>query len=320
MDKVICKIDGEAFDTDKELHKHLRKHKMRMAEYYQTYYPRYDLHTKDIIKFKNKEQYLNTDFNSRTNLRMWLKSQPEEIRKDYCRNVLIDRKEKKKLIYAPSQVELRSIMSPPIQYYNEIFGWDGYYKLCSELGFKKKYSNFGEIISGAEYDKPEYKIFIDTREQKPLRFNRGVEIKTLKFGDYAFSNKTVSCNCYIERKSLSDLIGTLSGGYERFIREIERAEENDAYLIILVEAKFYDAMYFNYKVKSYNGQKVFKKVKATPEFIFHRVRNLIQKHPRVQFLFANGRKESARVIEKIFTCGCAWKKIDLQLAYDQGEL
>ena len=236
MDKVICKIDGETFDTDKELHKHLRKHKMRMAEYYQTYYPRYDLHTKDIIKFKNKEQYLTTDFNSRTNLRMWLKDQPEEVRKDYCRNVLIDRKEKKELIYAPSQVELRSIMSPPIQYYNEIFGWDGYYKLCSELGFKKRYSNFGEIVSGAEYDKPEYKIFIDTREQKPLKFNRGVEIKTLKFGDYAFSNKTASCNCYIERKSLSDLIGTLSGGYERFTREIKRAEEDDAYLIVLVEA------------------------------------------------------------------------------------
>jgi len=320
MDEVICKIDGEAFDSDKEFHKHLRKHKMRMAEYYQTYYPQYDLYTTDIIKFKNKEQYLSADFNSKTNLRLWLKNQSEEKRKEYCQNVLADRKEKKELVYSPTQVELRSIMSPPIQYYDEIFGWNGYYKLCSELGFKNKHSNFGEIVSGAEYNKPEYKIFIDTREQKPLKFNRGVEVRTLKFGDYAFSSKTASCNCYIERKSLSDLIGTLSGGYERLIKEIKRTQEDDAYLVVLVESKFSNAMYFNHRIKSYNGEKVFKKVKATPEFIFHRIRSLIQKYPYIQLLFVNGRKESARVVDRIFTCGCAWKRVDLQLAYDLGKL
>ena len=53
MDKLACKIDGEVFDTEKELHKHLRKHKIRVAEYYQKYYPRYDKHDEAIIKFKN---------------------------------------------------------------------------------------------------------------------------------------------------------------------------------------------------------------------------------------------------------------------------
>tara|TARA_B100000676_G_scaffold249652_1_gene253819 strand:+ start:5744 stop:6703 length:960 start_codon:yes stop_codon:yes gene_type:complete len=315
MDELLkCKIDGEVFDTEKDLHKHLRKHKIRIAEYYQKYYPRYDKHDGSMIKFKNKDQYLSTEFNSKTNLRMWLKSIPAEEAKEFCKDILITRKEKKNLIYAPSQVELRSIMSPPVQFYNDLFG--DYYRLCSQLGYEIKYKKFGDIVSGSEWDSSEYKIFIDTREQKPLRFSRGVEIKTLKYGDYSFSSKEATCNCYIERKSLADLIGTLSGGYERFLNEIERSKEDNANLIILVEAKFNDAMYFNHKVKSYNKDRVYKHVKATPEFIFHKVRKIIQDNPSVQFLFVNGRKEASRVIERIFTCGCAYKTIDLQLAYD----
>ena len=319
MDNLLkCKIDGEVFDTEKEFHKHLRKHKIRIAEYYQKYYPRYDKHDEKMIKFKNKKQYLSTDFNSKTNLRMWLKSIPEEEAKRYCENLLASRKEEKELIYTPTQVELRSIMSPPIQFYEELFG--DYYGLCSKLGFKNKHDKFIDIVSGSEYNKPEYKILVDTREQKPLKFKRGIEIRTLKFGDYAFSSKTATCNCYVERKSLADLIGTLSGGHERFMNEIKRAEEDDAYLVVLVEAKLSDAMYFNHKVKSYNGERVFKKVKATPEFIFHKVRNIIQEHSSVQFLFVNGRREASRIVEKIFTAGCAHERADLQLAYDLKKL
>ncbi len=109
---------------------------------------------------------------------------------------------------------------------------------------------------------------------------------------------------------LSDFIGTMSGGYERFIKEIERAQDADAYLVVLVEDSLTHAMSFPYLPH------ISKKIKATPEFIFHRVRNLIQKYPHIQFLFVNGRVKASRVIERIFTCGCAYKKVDLQYAYD----
>ena len=102
----------------------------------------------------------------------------------------------------------------------------------------------------------------------------------------------------------------MSGGYERFIKEIERAQDADAYLVVLVEDSLTHAMSFPYLPH------ISKKIKATPEFIFHRVRNLIQKYPHIQFLFVNGRVEASRVIERIFTCGCAYKKVDLQYAYD----
>jgi len=318
MDKVICKIDNEEFGSDKELHKHLRKHKMRMAEYYQTYYPRHDKHTGDIIKFKNKEQYLNTEFNTRTNLRMWLKGISIDEAKGYCQNLLTSRKEKKSLEFAPTQVELRSIMSPPIQYYNQLFG--DYYELCEKLGFEIKYTNCDEIAHASTYDSNKYMIYVDTREQRPLIFHRPIELKALKYGDYAFNDREATCNCYIERKSLIDFIGTLSGGYDRFCKEIERSIEDKANLIIVIEAKLINALNFNHIRKSHNKAKVYNKVKATPEFIFHRVRKLIQEYPMVQFLFVEGRKESARVIEKIFTSECAYKKIDLQLAYDNKKL
>jgi len=309
---VKCKVCEEEFETEKELHKHIRSHKLLLVDYYQRYTPRHDLLTNELIKFKNKEQYLSDDFNGKPNMKKWLKSRPIKEAKEYCQNLLTKRKEKKELVYSPTQVELRSILSPPIQFYDELFG--SYYKFCSGLGFKNKYNPITEIITGQEYLKPEYQIIIDTREQRPLKFKRPVTVKTLKYGDYAFSSPRATCNCYIERKALSDFIGTLSGGYERLINEIKRAEDDGAYLVILVEEKFQNALSFKFLPH------ISKKIKATPEFIFHRVRRITQKYPNVQFLFVNGRKEATRVVERIFTSGCAHEKHDLQLAYDMRKL
>ena len=305
---VSCKVCEKEFENDRQLHGHLKAHGLRMVEYYQKHFPRHDKHDGKIIKFKNKEQYLATEFNTRTNLRMWLKSISEDEAKEYCKDVLIKRKEKRDLIYAPSQVELRTVISPPMQYYNELFG--DYYRVCENLGFENKHGRFSDMVSGYEYNKPEYKIFVDTRERIPLKFERDIEVRKLDFGDYAFSSKIATCNCYIERKMLSDFIGTMSGGYERFINEIKRAEDAEAYLVVLVEDSLTHAMSFPYLPH------ISKKIKATPEFIFHRVRSLIQKYPHIQFLFVNGRVEASRVIERIFTCGCVYKDIDLQYAYD----
>ncbi len=83
------------------------------------------------------------------------------------------------------------------------------------------------------------KLIIDTREQRPLVFNHKliteVEVKGLPFGDYGAMSSDYQHPVVFERKSINDLYGTLSQGYERFKREIERAKEQNYRIIIIVE-------------------------------------------------------------------------------------
>ena len=78
-------------------------------------------------------------------------------------------------------------------------------------------------------------IIEDSREQTPLDFSgfRGVESvrQGLKTGDYSiqgFEDKL----CF-ERKSVQDLVGTLIGGHERFLREMERMRDFEARYILV---------------------------------------------------------------------------------------
>ncbi len=64
-------------------------------------------------------------------------------------------------------------------------------------------------------------VIVDTREQAPLQFaSLPFEVDTLATGDY--SARGLESDISIERKSISDLIGSLTSGRERFMRELER--------------------------------------------------------------------------------------------------
>jgi hypothetical protein len=305
---VICKIDGKEFKDEKSLHLALKGYGLNKVKYYQTYYERRDLLTNELINFKSKEQYLNSDFNDKNNMKKWLKEQPTDKAQEYCKQLLIKRKESKNLTYSPTQVELRTIMAPSIIFYNKIF--QDYYDICSDIGLENKFihpklvkDNFNNKLTQKDI------IYVDTREQSWLKFNTPFEIKTLSFGDYACSND--NCGCFIERKSLSDFISTLSvKNFDRFKNEIEKAKKNNSYVIVMVEETLQNALSFQYLPH------ISKKIKATPEYIFHNVRELLQSYDNLQFLFVDGRKEMTRLIEAIFASKCFYKKIDLQLAYD----
>lgn len=75
----------------------------------------------------------------------------------------------------------------------------------------------------------------DSREQTPLSFHnfRGIETvrQGLKTGDYSVQGyETEIC---FERKSVQDLVGTLIGGHERFLREMERMRDFKAKYILI---------------------------------------------------------------------------------------
>ena len=85
------------------------------------------------------------------------------------------------------------------------------------MGLKNKLSPFppqdldGKIKSKEEFDE-DHLIYVDSREQNPLQIKDfPTEVKGLKFGDYCLNDKKKTGNCYIERKSVPDLIGTLKG-------------------------------------------------------------------------------------------------------------
>ena len=78
-------------------------------------------------------------------------------------------------------------------------------------------------------------IIEDTREQTPLDFtgHRGVESvrSGLKTGDYSVQGYEDKI-CF-ERKSVPDLVGTLIGGHERFLREMDRMKDYEEKYILV---------------------------------------------------------------------------------------
>lgn len=82
--------------------------------------------------------------------------------------------------------------------------------------------------------KSDLTIVQDTREQRPLVFPEArVLVKTLKTGDYSlegFEDKVT-----IERKSLSDLLGSLGNDRDRFMREVLRMQAYE-YAGLVIEA------------------------------------------------------------------------------------
>tara|TARA_Y100000356_G_C11228884_1_gene273722 strand:- start:208 stop:1146 length:939 start_codon:yes stop_codon:yes gene_type:complete len=307
---VKCQECGKEFDKDRGLHLHIKAHKLSIGDYYHKYYPRRDKHTNELIKFKNKEQYFSSDFNNKRNLKTWLKNISTFEAQRYCKDLLIKRKEEKGLVYSPSEVELRTLPMPPIPFYQDLFG--DYYKLCEDVGYKNKFKKIPVKKNYKETFTKDHLIYIDSREQNPLDIDDfPTEVKGLKFGDYCLNDKEKTRNTYIERKSVPDLIGTLSSGLERFKKEINRAAEEKAYMVVLVERNLSDCLAFNRLKHVYK-----KNTRVTPDFIFHNVRDLIQEFPDIQFLFVDGRKECVRIVKKLLLSDALKEKYDLQLAYD----
>jgi ERCC4-type nuclease len=78
-------------------------------------------------------------------------------------------------------------------------------------------------------------IICDTREQNSLSFHGFRGVKTvrsgLKTGDYSIEGYEDQIT--FERKSVQDLVGTLIGGHQRFLKEMERMQAFKAKYILI---------------------------------------------------------------------------------------
>lgn len=299
-----CKECDKEFKSDRSLHCHFKKHNMTMAEYYTTFYPRYNKLTNEPLPFKNKEEYFSEDFSNYQQMIKWCNaSDPIEV-KEYLGKRLKNRIKSKELEYGPCHLDMRTKKLPPLSFYKKIYG--SYSKACEDFGVEPLF-NKSLPLDFWEHNKEieDLDIFIDTREQQPLEFNNSTEMK-LDFGDYTIGGDFYDYT-YIDRKSESDFKGTLGNGYDRFKKEMERCRKFNSYLYIVIESD----------IKSIYKNNNFGAHKSNLTYIFHNMRELIKNYPRrCQFIFTGSREKSIELIPKLLYHGKKIWQVDLQYFID----
>lgn len=271
---------------------------------------KFDIFTKEPIPYKSRDFYLYNLYAKKTNLINHFKILNNSEREQIIKELLKLRIQHKKIKYGLSTVEARSLIFPSPALLKKLD--IDYNKLLIESNLQTKYDYYQIINTNLTNISKE--IIVDTREQKPLKFPSKIKINNegLKFGDYALSTNLENSIC-IERKSLSDFIGTMSQGFERFCRELVKAQDKNCKVLMVVEKNINESLSFNYL-------KECRYTKATSEFIFSRLRELIQMFPHFQVLFVNGRMESAKITWFMLNYGPNIFQTDIQYLYDSKQL
>lgn len=137
-------------------------------------------------------------------------------------------------------------------------------------------------------------ILIDTREQKPLEFTQDTyleyeQVATLIAGDYsAIYKDNHQCPVIFERKSLTDLFGTMGKGYKRFKKSIERAKKHNIQLSIVIEGSLKKTL-AGLEYSTLEGISIIRKL------ITLRIRYGVEHH------FFNTRQDMTLYIQEFFT-------------------
>ena len=134
----------------------------------------------------------------------------------------------------------------------------------------------------------DFKIIVDTREKLKL-WTDNIILKKIDAGDYSFSfkEKDYSNIIAIERKTMADIVSTISSGHARFKRELERSRELDYFAIII------EGSHQQIQNKRYKGSK-FSLMKGET---INKILTTLQVKYGINILFA-GNKENAKIMIK----------------------
>jgi hypothetical protein len=294
-----CQICDREFEDRKELHKHIKsEHSVLVKDYYVAYYPRKCPYSGLTIEYKNYDEYFSTFFfcDKYADDYFRTKWNTKEAR-DLTIEIFRNRIEKKKLLHAPTYLELKSLQLPSLKLITKMFG--SYGELCKIVGIPLLFKNRMPAEFNNDYSNVE--ILIDTREQRPLTFNNCREVK-LDTGDYTAGGEFFT-HTFVDRKSEGDFKGTLSGGYERFRRELTRCRELGVFMFIVVEAWFEDLERNNR----------FKPHRCNLDYVLHNMRTLQHDfYDCCQFVFSGNRSNSQRLIPKLVALGDKVWGVDIQ--------
>lgn len=305
----ICKICEQEFKSLGGLHNHLVKSEGTcQVDYYEKYFPKIDPYNSKPIPYKNYDDYRERNFTDK-------KSEFSFIMKNGVSDALVKNLLSLQLINVagksggrfPTYCEWRSSKNIRYDYLEKV----GIMKDFLNL-FLKKVSgakiNFNYLSSELKVIKKDLPVLIDTREQKPL-FDG--EKTTINVGDYTLTKENYN-GVHIDRKSKADFIGTFTAGYDRFVKECEKAKQMDVDLVVLVEESFSEC--FRYRPLKFTKQVV------TGENAFNGVRRISRQFNNVQFLFVQDREEAKKYIKLVLNNKEIVKGYDLQFLYETGRL
>lgn len=130
-----------------------------------------------------------------------------------------------------------------------------------------------------------FSIVCDTREQRPLRFDPSVVVvrETMAEGDY--TTPPLAGRVAIERKSLPDLVASISRDRDRFFRELVRLSTYD-FRAVVVEGSLAQIMAGAYRARVH------------PNAVLGSVCKIIA-DLRTPVVFADDATTAARVVEKL---------------------
>jgi len=147
------------------------------------------------------------------------------------------------------------------------------------------------------------RVVIDTREQSPWAWPLSdvvCRFAGLAAGDYALESDvqyvkgrdTLAVRFSVERKSLDDFLGTISTGWDRFQRELDRMAAFPA-RVVIVEGDFEQCCFLDDGTPPQHGHPM-----ITPSFVCRRVAELSMMG--VSVLFAGRADYAAALAYRIF--------------------
>ena len=297
-----CKECGDSFDSLRSLHAHIKKHGKFLGDYYVDNYQRKDKLTGELIPFKKYDQYFAADFINKKNMKKWCKTAPRAEVKEYIIKAFKEKKEAKGLRGGPPSIYLQTVGLPDVDLCKEVFG--SYNEACKQFGILPMLS--GQLPNEFKNDFSNTPILIDTREQKPLYFKNSESLK-LDVGDYAVGGDLYDYT-FVDRKSYQDFCATITNGYTRFIKELERCRSMGCSLFVVIETAF-DKMWANNRA----GYKKF-----NLDYVYHRMREIQAEYSDCcQFVFSGSRRKSEEIIPKILVLGKKLWTVDVQYFWDK---
>lgn len=298
-----CKVCNKNFENADGILKHVKVHKITAKKYFMQYYPKSDLLNAELIEYKSFEQYYLNDFINKRNLKKWLGELDSASACNYLVSKLSDYCTLKGLTSIPSQSQIKTIAClPSIEVFNNFCG-KSFCELAESLklkcNFNYKRKHTPKDINNIGFNQ----MVIDTREQKPLKFE-GLNIisSKLECGDYAV---TKDANLVVERKSMGDFFSTLSGGIERFEREIERAEKLGIYIVVMVESPINTVLFCKRTFGACSG-----------DYIMHHMRKICRQFNNVQFVFCDSKLDLTKKVLYVLDMKDEAKTTDLQYLFD----